>query len=85
MFRPIRGRRPTHSEKRVKPRRFQKGDLLLKDLRGLISDPKGKFRLTWSGPYVIQDLTPRGSCLADRPRRKSFHGANQRGSSEEVL
>ena len=32
--------------KRVKPRKFQKGDLVLKVLRGLISDPGGKFRLT---------------------------------------
>ena len=35
-------------KKRVKPRRFQKGDLVLKALRGLISDPRSKFRPTWS-------------------------------------
>ena len=29
--------------KRVKPRKFQKGDLVLKVLRGLINDPRGKF------------------------------------------
>ena len=43
--------------KMVKPRKFQKGDLVLKVLRGLISDPIGKFKPTWSGSYVIQDLT----------------------------
>ena len=43
--------------KRVKPRKFQKGDLVLRALRGLISDPRGKFRPTWSGSYVIRDLT----------------------------
>ena len=43
--------------KRVKPRRFQKGDLVLKVLRGLINDPRGKFRPNWSGPYVIRDMT----------------------------
>ena len=32
--------------KRVKPRKFKKGDLVLKVLRGLISDPRGKFRLS---------------------------------------
>ena len=47
--------------KRVKPRRFQKGDLVLKVLRGLINDPRGKFRPNWSGPYVIQDLTQVGA------------------------
>ena len=43
--------------KMVKPKKFKKGDLVLKVLRGLIVDPRGKFRPTWSGPYVIQDLT----------------------------
>ena len=43
--------------KMAKPRRFQKGDLILKVLRGLINGPRGKFRPTWSGPYVIRDLT----------------------------
>ena len=47
-------------KKRVKPRKFQKGDLVLKVLRGLISDPRGKFRLSWSEPYVIQYLTREG-------------------------
>ena len=70
--------------KRVKPRRFQKGDLVLKVLRGLFSDPRGKFRPTWSGPYVSR-FDPRGSSLVDRPRRISVHGASQRGSVEEVL
>ena len=47
--------------KMVKPRKFQKGDLVLKVLRGLINDPRGKFRPNWSGPYVIRDLTREGA------------------------
>ena len=47
--------------KRVKPRKFQKGDLVLKVLRGLINNPRGKFRPSWSGPYVIRDLTQEGA------------------------
>ena len=47
--------------KRVRPRKFQKGDLVLKVLRGLINYPRGKFRPNWSGPYVIQDLTQEGA------------------------
>ena len=39
--------------KRVKPKKLQKGDLVLKVLRGLINDPRGKFILNWSGTYVI--------------------------------
>ncbi|RVW69514.1 hypothetical protein CK203_063820 [Vitis vinifera] len=47
-------------KKRVKPRPLQKGDLVLRILRGLIGDPRGKFRPSWSGPYVIRELTPEG-------------------------
>ena len=51
-------RKITHAfRKRVKPRKFQKGNLVLKVLRGLINHLRGKFRLTWSGPYVTRDLT----------------------------
>ncbi|KAL6338531.1 hypothetical protein AAG906_020633 [Vitis piasezkii] len=47
--------------KRVKPRPLHKGDLVLRMLRGLIGDPRGKFRPNWSGPYVIRELTPEGA------------------------
>ena len=47
--------------KRVKPRKFKKSDLVLKVLKGLINDPRGKFRPNWSGPYVIRDLTREGA------------------------
>ena len=48
-------------KKKVKPRKFQKCDVVLKVLRGLINDPRGKFRPRWSGSYVIRDLTREGS------------------------
>ena len=47
--------------KRVKPRKFKKGDLVLKVLRGLINDLRSKFRPNWSRPYVIRDLTREGA------------------------
>ena len=47
--------------KRVKPRPLQKMDLVLRILRGLVGDPRGKFRPSWSGPYVIRELTPEGA------------------------
>ena len=47
--------------KMIKPKKFQKGDLVLKVLKGLINDPRGKFRPSWSGPYVIIDLTREGA------------------------
>ncbi|RVW25856.1 Retrovirus-related Pol polyprotein from transposon 412 [Vitis vinifera] len=48
-------------KKRVKPRPLQKGDLVLRILRGLIGDPRRKFRPSWSGSYVIRELTLEGA------------------------
>ena len=44
--------------KRVKLRPLQKKDLVLRILRGLVGDLRGKFRPSWGGSYVIQELTP---------------------------
>ena len=55
-------RKMAHSfKKRVKPRLLQRGDLVLRVLRGLVTDPRGEFRPNWSGPYIIRDLTPEGA------------------------
>ncbi|KAJ9694023.1 hypothetical protein PVL29_009818 [Vitis rotundifolia] len=48
-------------KKRVKPRPLRIGDLVLKVIRGLIRDPRGKFRPNWSGPYFIRELTLEGA------------------------
>ena len=63
--------------KMVKLRKFQKGDLVLKVLRGLINDPRGKFRPNWSGPYVIRDLTQEGPAwLTDLDRNQFTEPVN---------
>ena len=48
-------------KKRVKPRPLHVGDLVLRVIRGLIRDPRGKFRTSWSGPYFIRELSPVGA------------------------
>ena len=48
-------------KKRVKPRPLHVDDLVLKVIRGLIRDLRGKFRPNWSGPYFIRELTPEGA------------------------
>ena len=48
-------------KKRVKPRPLQRGDLVLRILRGLAGDPRGKSRPTWNGPYIIRELTSEGA------------------------
>ena len=34
--------------------------MVLKVIRELIRDPRGKFRPNWSEPYFIKELTPKG-------------------------
>ena len=48
-------------KKQVKHRPLLRGDLVLRVLRGLVTDPRGKFRPNWSGPYIIRELTPKGA------------------------
>ena len=48
-------------KKRVKPIPLQRGDLVLRVLGGLVTDPRGKFRPNWSGPYIIRELTLEGA------------------------
>ena len=48
-------------KKQVKPRPLHVGDLVLRVIRGLIRDPRWKFRPSWSGPYFIRELSPEGA------------------------
>jgi hypothetical protein len=40
----------------VKPRNLKEGDLVLKELKAPVFDPRGKFKPNWAGPYVIKTL-----------------------------
>ena len=48
-------------KKRVKPRPLQRGDLVLRVIRGLLKDPRAKFKPSWSEPYFIRELTLEGA------------------------
>ena len=48
-------------KKQVRPRPLQIGDLVLRFIRGLIKDPRKKFRPSWSGTYFIKELTQEGT------------------------
>ena len=41
-------------------RPLQRGYLVLRVLKGLVTNPKGMFRPNWRGPYIIRELTPKG-------------------------
>ena len=47
--------------KKVRPRKIVKGDLVLKALRKAVHDPRGKFRPSWSGPYIVKTLLSGGA------------------------
>ena len=35
--------------------------MVFRIFRDLVGDPRGKFRPSWSEPYVIRELTPEGA------------------------
>ncbi|MBY3556045.1 transposase family protein, partial [Modestobacter lapidis] len=47
--------------KRVKDRGLKKGDLVLKEIRMPIHDPRGKFKPSWVGPYIIKEILSSGA------------------------
>ena len=66
-----------HSGRGLSPVKFQKGDLVLRVLRELINDPRGKFKPSWSGPYVIRELTQEGAAwLTDLDRNQFSEPTN---------
>jgi hypothetical protein len=63
--------------KKVKPRNLKEGDLILKELRALVFDPRGKFKPNWVGPYVIKTLFSGGAAkLIDMDGEKLFQPVN---------
>ena len=53
--------------KRVKPREFQPGDLVLRKVFENTADPMtGKFQLNWEGPYVVTRPGEFGSYAIDK-------------------
>ncbi len=47
--------------KKVKPRNLKEGDLVLKEMLTRVSDPRGKFKPNWVGPYIIKTILPGGA------------------------
>ncbi|KAL6318214.1 hypothetical protein AAG906_035720 [Vitis piasezkii] len=45
----------------VLPVEIEMGSLRVALEQGLIGDPRGKFKPSWRGPYVIRELTPKGA------------------------
>ncbi|XP_056688165.1 uncharacterized protein [Spinacia oleracea] len=47
--------------KKVKLRNIKEGDFVLKEVRAPTTDPRGKFRPNWTGPYFVKAILPGGA------------------------
>ena len=65
------------ANKKVKPRNLKEGDLVLKELRAPVFDPRGKFKPNWARPYVIKTLiSGKAAKLIDMDGEKIFQPVN---------
>ncbi|KAH7838736.1 hypothetical protein Vadar_030466 [Vaccinium darrowii] len=49
--------------KKVKSRDLVEGDMVVKEIRAPIFDPRGKFRPKWAGPYIIKTILDGGATV----------------------
>ncbi|XP_070014069.1 uncharacterized protein [Nicotiana sylvestris] len=47
--------------RKVQPRNFEVGQLVLRRILLHYKEAKGKFALNWKGPYIIRKLLPKGA------------------------
>ena len=47
--------------KKVKPEKIKAGDMVLKQSRAIVFDPRGTFRPNWEGPYLVRTILPKGA------------------------
>ena len=63
--------------KRVKLRNLKGGDLVFKELRAPVFNPRGKFKPNWARPYVIKTLFSGGVAkLMDMDGEELFQPLN---------
>ena len=59
--------------KKVRPRVFEKGDLVLKKRNQAMPDHRGKFALTYEGPYVAKKAFSRGALILANMDKHDFN------------
>ena len=47
--------------KKIKSGKIKEGDLVLKHTK--LTDPRGKFKLNWEGPYLIKKIFSKGAAI----------------------
>ena len=61
----------TH-DKKVRPRQFQEGELVLKRIPRNRQDPHGKWSPNWEGPYVVKKAFLEGALILAKMDGKDF-------------
>ena len=56
MGKPTKGKLLNPSTEKVKPRRFEVDDLVVKKIIFNNSDPHGKFTWNYEGPYIVKKV-----------------------------
>ena len=50
-------------KKKIKLGKIKEGDLVLKLTRLIMTDPRGKFKLNWEGPFMVKKLFSKGTTV----------------------
>ena len=59
-------------DKKIRPRQFQEGELVLKRIPQNGQDPHGKWSPNWEGPYVVKNAFSRGALIFAKMDGKEF-------------
>ena len=49
--------------RKIKSVKIKEGDLVLKLTRPIMTDPRGKFKPSWEGPYLVNKLFSKGAAI----------------------
>ena len=61
-------------DKKIRPRQFQEGELVLKRISQNPQDPRGKWSPIWEGPYVVKKAFSGGALILIEMDEKEFFG-----------
>ena len=59
-------------DKKIRPRQFQEGELVLKRISQNGQDSRGKWSPNWKGPYVVKKAFSRGALIFTEMDGKKF-------------
>ena len=49
--------------RKIKPGKIKEGDLVLKLIKPIMTDPRDKFKLNWEGPYLVKRMFSKSAAI----------------------